>query len=183
MPAQVSVFIASSLDGFIARPDGAIDWLDEANRRVPAGEDCGYQSFFDSVDTLVMGRHTFELVLSFDDWPYGDKPVVVLSSRPVAVPAALQASVTWSDEAPAALVARLSEAGAQRLYVDGGVTIQRFFAAGMIDDLTLTLIPVLLGEGRRLFGPLAGDVPLQLTGSRAFDSGFMQLNYRVMRSA
>lgn len=183
MPAQVSVFIATSLDGFIARPDGAIDWLNDASRRVPAGEDCGYQSFFDSVDTLVMGRHTFELVLSFDDWPYGDKPVVVLSSRPIAVPATLQAWVTWSDEAPAALVARLSAAGAQRLYVDGGVTIQRFLAAGLIDDLTMTLFPVLLGEGRRLFGPLAGDVPLRLAGSRVFDFGFVQLNYRVLRDA
>jgi dihydrofolate reductase len=91
--------------------------------------------------------------------------------------------VTWSDEAPAALVARLSAAGAQRLYVDGGVTIQRFLAAGLIDDLTMTLFPVLLGEGRRLFGPLAGDVPLQLVGSRVFDFGFVQLNYRVLRDA
>ena len=120
MSAKASVFIATSLDGFIARPDGSIDWLDEANAVVPSGEDCGYNEFMKSVDVLVMGRNTFELALTFDAWPYEDKRVVVLSSKPLMVPVGLPNTVTASSEAPEVLVERLSAEGAQRLYVDGG---------------------------------------------------------------
>src|SRR3569623_1788725 len=93
-----SVFIATSLDGFIARKDGAIDWLESANTCVPDGEDCGYQEFMNSVDILIMGRNTFETVLAFAEWPYGDKRVVVLSSRYLAIPEALSNTVSASSE-------------------------------------------------------------------------------------
>lgn len=178
MNASASVFIATSLDGYIAGPDGDIDWLNEANARIPAGEDCGYSEFMRSVDVLVMGRKTFEQVLTFDSWPY-DKPVVVLSSRPLTLPAELADRVSCSDESPEMLVKRLGTAGAKRLYVDGGITIQRFLAAGLIDDITITLIPVVLGGGRPLFGAM--DQPLQLVhlDTRTFDFGFVQIRYRV----
>lgn len=183
MSARASVFIATSLDGFIARPDGSIDWLNKANAVVPSGEDCGYNEFIKSVDVLVMGRNTFGTVLAFDAWPYGDKRVVVLSSRPLDIPAALSSTVSASSEPPDMLVERLSAEGARRLYVDGGITIQRFLAAGFIDDITITLIPVLLGRGRPLFGPIANDITLAHVATKTFEFGFVQVQYRVVRDA
>lgn len=180
MSAKASVFVATSLDGFIARPDGSIDWLNEANAVVPRGEDCGYAEFIESVDVLVMGRNTFETVLTFDEWPYGDTRVVVLSSRPLSIPAMLPATVSASSESPNMLVERLAAEGARHLYVDGGITIQRFLAAGLIDDITITLIPVLLGRGRPLFGPMENDITLAHAATRTFDFGFVQVKYRVV---
>lgn len=179
--AKCSVFIAASLDGFIARPDGSIDWLDRANERVPAGADCGYATFMSGIDALVMGRRTFELARSFPEWPYGKTPVVVLSRRLRALPRGVPDTVKLSRQAPAALVARLAARGLKRLYIDGGVTIQRFLAAGLIDELTLTTIPLLLGAGRPLFGRLPAEVGLEHLSTRAFDFGFVQSTYRVVR--
>lgn len=181
MAVQCSVFIASSLDGFIARADGRIDWLEAANARLPAGEDCGYAEFMRSVDALVMGRYTFELAQTFTPWPYAQTPVSVLGSRPLAIAPALQVTVSASSETPQALCERLGRAGARRLYVDGGLTIQRFLAAGLIDDLTVTLIPCLLGSGRRLFGVLPADIQLERLDTRSYPFGFVQLRYAVVR--
>jgi dihydrofolate reductase len=128
-----------------------------------------------------MGRNTFEQVLSFDAWPYGDKRVIVLSSRPLDIQPHLPPTVSWSSQAPADLVRRLADEGARKLYVDGGVTIQRFLAAGLIDDMTITLIPVVLGGGRPLFGPLEQDIRLRLAASKIYDFGFVQLKYLVGR--
>ena len=181
MIAKCSVFIATSLDGFISRTDGSIDWLDEANARVPTGEDCGYEQFMSTVDALVMGRHTFELAQSFSGWPYGSTPVVVLSSRMSSLPSSVPSTVSLSGEAPAALVARLSGEGMRHLYIDGGITIQRFLAAALIQEFTITKIPVLIGTGRPLFGPLSSDVRLEHESTRAFDFGFVQSKYRVVK--
>jgi len=177
MGIKASVFIATSLDGFISRTDGSIDWLNEANASITPGEDCGYKSFFDSVDALVMGRNTFELVLTFDPWPYGEKRLVVMSSRSLDIPSALAATVSSSSEAPEALLRRLESEGIRHVYVDGGITIQRFLAAGLIDELTITQIPVLLGEGRPLFGPLPRDIRLRLLNTQSYEFGFVQLKY------
>lgn len=179
--AKCSVFIATSLDGFISRTDGSIDWLDRANTRVPAGEDCGYKEFMSTIDALVMGRHTFELAKSFAEWPYGQTPVFVLSSAMRSLPADVPDTVQLSREAPVALVARLSAQGMKHLYIDGGVTIQRFLAAALIDEVTITTVPVLIGSGRPLFGPLSSDVSLEHISTRAFDFGFVQSKHRVLR--
>lgn len=179
MRARCSVFIATSLDGFISRLDGSIDWLNEANAAVPPGEDCGYKAFIGAVDTLVMGRNTFEQALTFEPWPYGEMKVVVLTSRPIEIPPALRSSVTASADPPATLVEKLSRDGSRHLYIDGGKTIQGFVAAGLVDEMTITVIPVLLGEGRPLFGPLKADVKLRLVSSRAYDFGFVQTTYRA----
>ncbi|WP_242602314.1 dihydrofolate reductase family protein [Legionella parisiensis] len=109
MSIKCSVFIATSIDGFISRNDGSIDWLMKANSLVPEGEDGGYKSFISSVDGLVMGRNSFEQVLSFDEWPYGELPVVVLSSDPMDIPKHLQKYVSSSSATPSALVQRLAK--------------------------------------------------------------------------
>jgi len=179
MRPRASAFIATSLDGFIARPDGSLDWLDDAQALIPEGEDCGYLEFMASIDGLVMGRHTFERVLGFDPWPYGNTPVFVMSHAPVAVPIALSKSVHSVQSTPETLVAQLGRDRFRHLYVDGGQTIQGFLRAGLLDDITVTVIPVLLGAGRPLFGPLGRDVELTLMRSRAYEFGFVQSTYRV----
>lgn len=176
-----SVFVATSLDGFLARPDGSLDWLDDANAAVPRGADLGYEPFLRTIDVLVIGRNTYDKVLTFGAWPYGDKRVVVLTRRPIAIDPDHADRVSATAEEPAALWARLGAEGARRVYVDGGVTIQRFLAAGLIDNLTITLIPVVLGAGIPLFGPTGRDLALTLFDVTRFDFGFVQLRYRVAR--
>ncbi len=173
MTTKCSVFIATSLDGFISRPDGSIDWLNAANEAVSPGEDCGFGDFMANVDTLVMGWNTFEQVLSFGEWPYGATPVTVLSHQGLPEEANLPRTVSASREEPTDLVTRLSNEGRRHIYVDGGLTVQGFFAAGLIDELTITVIPVLLGEGKPLFGPLPHDVHLAHVSTLTYDFGFV----------
>jgi dihydrofolate reductase len=175
---QASVYIAASLDGFIARANGDLDWL-ATGESVDSSEDYGYQEFWKTVDILVMGRHTYEKVLTFEAWPYGSKPVVVLSSTPVLIPPPLAASVVWLSGAPGEVIQRLAERGARHLYIDGGKTIQRFLAAGCIQQLIITRIPILLGSGIPLFGPLAHDIRLRHITTRQFANGFVQSQYEV----
>ena len=146
-------------------------------------EDYGYQEFIDTVDTIVLGRNTFELVLTFDSWPYSGKKVVVLSSRPDAVPPHLVDDVEWLSLQPQRLVERLAAQGVTHLYVDGGKTIQGFMRAGLIDELTITRVPILIGTGVPLFGPLNHDVRLTHIATRQFESGFVQSKYRVAETA
>ena len=183
MRAKCSVFIATSLDGYIAREDGAIDWLAAANALVPTGETCGFAEFMSTVDTLVMGRNSFEQALSFGEWPYGETPLVVLSRTLQCLPQQVPPTVTLAAEAPAALVARLSAVGRRHLYVDGGLTIQSFLAVDLIDEITITAIPVILGSGRPLFGPVQGDVRLRHLSTRAYEFGFVQTRYQVCHEA
>lgn len=173
------VFIATSIDGHIAREDGAIDWLEQANARVPPGEDCGYGAFMAGIDALVMGRHTFEQVLGFPDWPYGDTPVAVLSSSVRALPAGSPATVSLHDATPDALVAALGARGHRALYIDGGETIRRFLRAGLIDTLTITTIPVLLGAGRPLFGGPGIERGAEVVEVKHYPFGFVQTTYRM----
>ncbi len=180
MTARSSVFIATSLDGFISRVDGSIDWLEQANSVVPEGEDCGYQAFMSTVDALVMGRNTFEQVLTFGQWPYGEIPVVVLSHRQVTIPTTIADKLMLSQESPRELVNRLSKENIRHIYVDGGKTIQSFLAAGLIDEITITIIPILLGTGRPLFGPLPHDLHLTHIQSKFYEFGFVQHRYRVV---
>ncbi len=179
MSIKASVFIATSLDGFIARSNGDLDWLTGAQSSLTE-QDYGYQEF---MDTIVLGRNTFELVLTFDSWPYSGKKVVVLSSRPDAVPPHLVDDVEWLSLPPQHLVERLASQGATHLYVDGGKAIQGFMNAGLIDELTITRVPILIGTGVPLFGPLSHDVRLTHIATRQFENGFVQSNYRVAETA
>jgi len=128
-----------------------------------------------------MGRNTYERVRSFDTWPYGDKRVVVMSSHAVEIPGALGPAVTSSSAAPQQVVKQLAAEGAHHLYIDGGKTIQGFLRAGLIDELTITAIPVLLGGGRPLFGPLNNDIHLKHLATKSYAFGFVQNRYRVIR--
>jgi len=176
---KCSVFIATSLDGFIARSDGSIDWLNAANAVVPPVEDCGYKAFISAVDTIVMGRNTFEQVLTFGEWPYGDTPVVVMSHRASPLPSNAPQTDTSSQEAPTDLVAKLRAQGKRHLYIDGGITIQSFLSERLINELTITVIPILLGTGKPLFGPLPFDIPLLYVATRVYEFGFVQHKYLV----
>jgi dihydrofolate reductase len=171
---RASVFIATSLDGFIARSDGALDWLPSGG-----GEPHGYEEFIATVDTIVIGRKTFETVLTFDAWPYGTKPVVVLSSNVGAFEPPAGAVCDFMDGTPAEIVRRLSARGINHIYVDGGITIQRFLEAGLIQRFIITRIPVLLGAGISLFGPLSHDVWFTHVATRTFPSGMVQSEYTI----
>jgi dihydrofolate reductase len=173
-----SVFVGTSVDGFIARPSGDLDWLPAGG-----GEPHGYEEFIASVDAIVIGRKTFETVLSFEAWPYGEKRVVVLSRRLVDLSGVRGGVVEHMGGPPAEILSRLAASGAHHLYVDGGVTIQGFLRAGLIDRLVITRVPVLIGEGIPLFGSLPRDVRLRHVGTRSYPSGLVQSEYEVRREA
>lgn len=171
------VFIASSLDGFIARPDGDLDWL---MKQATEGEDHGYETFMASVDGLIMGRGSYEKVLTFGPWPY-DKPVVVLS-RSLSdrdLREDLAGRVRIADAGPRQIMATLAAEGWRRAYVDGGRVIQSFLREGLIADIALTRIPILLGDGLPLFGPLEHDIDLQHLATKTYPSGLVRSDYRV----
>jgi len=171
----VSVFIGTSVDGFIARRNGELDFLPP-----DGGEPHGYEDFLATVDTVVIGRKTFETVLSYPEWPYGKRRVVVLSSRAVDFAGVRGGEVEQMAGSPTEIVSKLAEEGAQHVYVDGGVTIQGFLRAGRIQRLVITRVPVLIGEGIPLFGSLPQDVCLQHVESRAYASGLVKSEYRVL---
>ena len=171
----VSVFIGTSLDGFIARANDDLDWLPEGG-----GEPHGYDEFIAGVDVLVIGRKTFEKVLTFEAWPYGDKRVVVLSNRPVDLSAARGGIVEQMSGSPAEIVSQLAASGAHHLYVDGGITIQGFLRAGLIQRLIITRVPVLIGDGVPLFGTLPRDIRLRHVATRHYPSGLVQSEYHVV---
>jgi dihydrofolate reductase len=170
---KASVFIGTSLDGFIARVNGDLDFLPAGG-----GEPHGYDEFIATVDALVIGRKTFQTVLKFDTWPYGEKPVFVLSTHTLA-PAPLGAAVERMSGDPAEIVSQLDARGIQHVYVDGGITIQRFLQAGLIQRLTITRVPVLIGAGIPLFGAIQGDIVLRHIGTRHYASGLVQSEYVV----
>jgi len=176
MPSTCSVFCGLSIDGFIARLDGALDFL-EGDGTAELG-DHGFEAFMASVDAIVMGRNSFEKVMSFDAWPY-TKMVIVLSSGNVELSAARGrgADVEHMNASPVELVNQLGTRGMFNLYVDGGNTVQRFLRAGLVDRLIITHVPVLIGQGIPLFGPLDKDIRFKLVASRTFPGGLVQSEY------
>ena len=185
MKPKLSVYIATSVDGFIARKDGGIDWLEFDSGSDSDGEDYGFAKFFESVDLLLMGRHTFEKFLTFEEWPYGDTRMTVLSSTmgPDAVPARLEGEVSIASGKPEEILENLAEQGVQHVYVDGGITVQTFLSAGLINEITISLIPVLIGDGIPLFGPLNSDVRLEHISTKSFPSGLVQTKYKTLESS
>lgn len=184
-----SVFIGTSLDGFIARGSGAFDFLP-----LDGGEPHGYAEFFASIDALVIGRGTFETVLAFQDWPYGNKPVIVLSTRCLDFSRVRESysqvsqnqrdlghpSVEQMSGDPAEIVSKLSARGIKHIYVDGGVTIQNFLRAGLIQRLIITRVPVLIGQGIPLFGALPHDIKLRHVATTSYKSGLVKSEYEVL---
>src|SRR3954471_14291389 len=184
-----SVFLGMSVDGFIARLDGTLSFLDggaeppeEGDAPTPddgEGGDFGFAEFVSSVDAVLMGRSTYEFIRPFADWPYQGRPVHVLSTT-LERGADERITVHRSlDEA----VTALSEAGYRTVYVDGGRTVHDFLAAGLVGELTLSRVPVLIGAGHTPFGPLPADVRLEHLRTRTFPGGMVQTTYRVRRDA
>ncbi|MGL1934768.1 MAG: dihydrofolate reductase family protein [Fibrobacterales bacterium] len=174
-----SVFIATSLDGFIATSDGGIDWLMNAGDPGAMGT-FSYDSFIKSVDVLVMGKNSFEKVLTFPDWPYGSMPVIVLSTSLTQLPDVEGATLELFSGSLTQLNSLLESRNYQRAYIDGGKTIQSFLGAGLITDITITTIPILLGEGLSLFGSIPHMIPLEHRETASFKCGFVASRYSVM---
>lgn len=170
---RTSTFVGVSLDGFLARPDGSIDWLTPFE-----GEEHGYVPFFESIDTLVIGRKTYDFVLTLKHWPYGDKRCIVMTHRAVR---GQNGERAFAGE-PAALLAQLASEGARHVYVDGGVVIRSFLASGLLDEMTITMVPSLIGEGLPLFGGVKLESGLVLEQVKSFGRGMVQLRYRMPKA-
>lgn len=171
---RTSGFIATSLDGFIARRDGGIDWLSIVERE---GEDYGYAAFAATIDALLIGRATYDVARAFPSWPYAGKRVFVLSSRPLD-PVADEVRI---DGTPSEALGRCSEAGARHVYVDGGAVLRSFLEHDLLDELTLSVVPIVLGDGRSLLTGLRRELRLEVVRSRAYESGLVQTTYRPLR--
>jgi len=175
---RTSGFVGVSLDGFLARSDGSIDWLKPFE-----GEDHGFHAFFATVDTVVFGRRTYEFVLSMLSsglaWPYADRHCVVMTHQPIQQ----KNGERRFDGEPSALLLDLEAAGAQHVYVDGGVVLRSFLAAGLLDQLTVSVVPVLLGTGFPLFGGVSLESGLTLENSTSFKNGLVQMRYGIRKSA
>ncbi|MBX3201615.1 MAG: dihydrofolate reductase [Labilithrix sp.] len=172
---RCSVFIATSVDGFVAGPNDELDWLASVER---PDEDYGYKAFIDTVDVLVMGRRSYEVVLGFPEWRYEGTRVIVLSKS--LQPGNMRHGAELFAGSPTELVAGLRAQGSRRAYVDGAAVIRSFLEAELVDDLTISVIPVILGRGIRLFGDALPRRDLVLEENLAFPSGLVQSRYRVV---
>lgn len=166
----ISVYIATSLDGYIAAPDGSLGWLEQAAQ---GQGDYGYDDFLRSVDALAMGRGTYEHIAHLDPLPFGDRPVFVFTRRDLPP----RTGVTFWSRTPIEALRDWADRGLGRVYVDGGQLISSFLAEGLVDDLTLTTAPVLLGEGLRLFHPVSVGAALRLDSVRHWPNGMVQAAY------
>lgn len=171
MQPCVSVYIAVSLDNFIARDDGALDWL--ADVQDAGGGDYGYAAFMDTIDAVVLGRETYDAVRTFDTWPFTDKRVIVLTNRALAP--AFGEEVYAGALMP--LMHRLGDAGISRVYLDGGATIRQGLDEGLVDDITLSIVPVILGTGRPLFARGVPGSGWRLLRAESHPTGLVQLQY------
>ena len=171
---KASTFIGTSLDGFIARTNGSFDFLPPGG-----GEPHGYDEFMATIDALVIGRKTYETVLAFDAWPYGEKSVFVLSTRSIAS-APIGAAVERMSGHPTEIVSQLATRGIQHAYVDGGITVQGFLRAGLIQKLIITRVPVLIGSGIPLFGAIPHDIALKHVATRQYATGLVKSEYEVL---
>ena len=173
------VYLGMSIDGYIAGPDGALDWLEYVP--VPEGDDLGFGDFMAGIDAVVMGRRTFETLLGFDvGWHYG-VPGLILSTTLEQVPEAFADQVQLASGAPADIVALAAEQGFRNLYIDGGDTVRRFLNADLVDEMILSEIPVLLGGGTPLFGALAARLDFELVGSEVLAGQILKQHLRRRR--
>jgi dihydrofolate reductase len=176
---KLSVFCGVSVDGFLARPDDTLDFLDTDEQ-----EPHGFTEFLASVDVVVVGRRTFDVVLKLGHLAlYGKKRVIVLSGRPLDLSPAADGPVEQMAGEPSEIVAQLESRGFKHAYIDGGITIQRFLAAGLINRLVITRVPVLIGAGIPLFGSLPGDIRLHHVETGSYRGGLVQSEYEIGSAA
>ena len=183
MASEVIIYIAASLDGFIARSDGSIDWLDIAGPEEAERSMSDFLALLESVDCLVMGRKTFDTVKQFSPWPYGTLPVIVLSTTLSAPPQIEGTNIQIRSARPTDLIRDLESEGFTKIYVDGGATIHGFLREGLIDRMTIATVPVLLGSGRPLFPDMRHELKLNLESSIVLDSGIVKTAYRCQQEA
>lgn len=173
------VYIATSLDGYIADKNGGLDWLHSIPN--PEGSDLGFYGFMERVDALVMGRNTFETVCGFDcEWPYS-KPVFVISNSLKAIPEGFQDKAFLVSGELKNIIAELNGKGFKELYIDGGITVQNFLAEDLIDEMIITTIPVVLGGGSPLFGDLPSPLQFELTSSEVLINAIVKNHYLRQR--
>lgn len=175
MNKKNSVFIATSIDGYISDRNGGLDWLNS----IPNldNDDMGYVEFTNRIDALVMGRTTFETVIGFDvPWPYS-KPVFVLSNKLKEIPESHKGKAFLVSGTITEILAHIHDKGYERLYIDGGTTIRNFLKADLIDEMILTTIPILLGGGSPLFGELPVELKFELIGSKTYLNQISQSHY------
>jgi dihydrofolate reductase len=172
---RLSVFCGVSVDGFLARPDDALDFLYTGEQQPH-----GFTEFLSSVDVVVIGRRTFEVVLKLGHLAlYGKSPMVVLSSHPIDFSSVADRNIEQTRGRPTEIKEQLKTRGFKHVYVDGGITIQRFLAAGCIDRLVITRVPVLIGAGIALFGPVPCDIRLHHVETRSYTGGLVQSEYQI----
>ncbi|QFU23187.1 dihydrofolate reductase family protein [Shewanella eurypsychrophilus] len=183
---KCSVFIATSVDGFIAKNDGNVDWLHTAgNLEADMGEhaDMGMTEYMASVDCMIIGRKCMEMIssmnLTAEQWPYGDTRIIVLSNTLKYAPDNIKDKVELYSGDLNTLISRLETEGHRHAYIDGGTTIQAFINLQLINEMTITRAPVLLGEGIALFGKTFKDIKLEQAQAIAYPNGFVQEKYRV----
>ena len=169
---HVSIFIACSIDGFIARPDGNIDWLQD---NAEEGEDCGFASFSKEIDTIIMGRGTYDVVSNFPEWPYKGKKVIVLSNSLKSVNAE---SELYTGEL-LTLLQDLGKDDTKRIWIDGGQVASQFLDAGLVDEMIITIISIVLGSGIPLFSQIKNEHKCKLISSKSFPNGLAQLKYKL----
>lgn len=183
MRSEVIVYVAASLDGYIARPDGTIDWLDVSGPEEAERNMSDFVELLNDVDCLVMGRKTFDTVKQFTPWPYGALPVIVLSTSISEVPWIEGANIRIQSGHPADLLRELESEGLARVYIDGGETIHGFLRAGLVDRMTVATVPILLGSGRPLFPAMGLELKFQLESSVSLKSGIVKSTYRRRQEA
>lgn len=183
---KCSVFIATSVDGFIAKTNGSIDWLHTAgNSNADMGEqaDMGWAECLATHDCLIMGRNTMQVIsdmnLTPERWPYGDMRIVVLSNTLKEAPENMKDKVEMYSGDLNVLMSKLEDEGHKSVYVDGGTTVQAFINLKLIDEITISRAPILLGEGIPLFGKIANDIKLEQAEATVFANDFIQVKYTV----
>jgi dihydrofolate reductase len=171
---KLSVFCGVSVDGFLARPDHSLDFLETGEQ-----EPHGFEEFYNSIDVVVIGRKTFDVVLTFGEWPYGKKQVVVLSSTQLNFSSIKDGVVEQMSGEPLEIVTQLKARSFKHAYIDGGITVQRFLSSGLIDRMIVTRVPILIGTGIPLFGPISHDITLRHLATRSFKGGLVQSEYEL----
>jgi len=172
-----SVYIASSLDGYIATPKGGIEWLNTFPN--PSESDYGYHEFIEGIDAIVMGRKTFEMVSSFSPWPYSQKVFVLSNSLKEIRPELVDKAEVVSGDLKT-IIKKLHKDGYQNLYVDGGKTIQSFLKKNLIDELIITKLPILLGDGIPLFSAQDQKVKFEHCSTEVFEGGIVKSHYKKL---
>jgi len=171
---KVTYYAASSLDGYIARQDGDVSWLEELNISM---EDTGYDEFYSTVDALVMGRKTYEMIVSFGQRPYGDKPIWVCSRNPIEP---MEGCNLQSGNTPEEAYLAASDMNTKHLWlVGGGNLASSFLEKNLLTNISLALMPIILGGGIKLFGDLPSPIKINKQSEVPHSSGFLQLEYTI----